>query len=236
MPERERDMRCRLLSTLGVLAAVGIALVPAAASAAKPAIYPPGAKPFGHSYGEWSALWWQQALAVSASRHPNPFDADAVPCNLGTRKVNFLVGTTGGSVSRTCTIRTGQAILLPLINGECSQIEGNGTTEAQLRACATGQADNFTALHASVDGRTIAGLSRFRFSSPLFRFRSVSDNPFGIPVTPPGQPSPAVADGYWVMLHPLPPGSHTIEFGGAAPAFGFTTSASYRVVVVRRHP
>jgi hypothetical protein len=38
------------------------------------------------------------------------------------------------------------------------------------------------------------------------------------------------------MLHPLPPGSHTIEFGGAAPAFGFTTSASYRVVVVRRHP
>jgi hypothetical protein len=63
----------------------------------------------------------------------------------------------------------------------------------------------------------------------------VSDNPFGVPATPPGQLSPAVADGYWIMLPPLPTGTHTIKFGGAAPAFGFSTAASYTITVVRGH-
>jgi hypothetical protein len=89
-------------------------------------------------------------------------------------------------------------------------------------------------LHASVDGRAIAGLRAFRFASPLFRFRSVSDNPFGVPATPPGRPSKSVADGYWIMLHPLAAGVHMITFGGTAePTFPFTTSATYTIRVVR---
>jgi hypothetical protein len=34
----------------------------------------------------------------------------------------------------------------PLINVECSSLEGNGRTPAEWRACATGIADDFTAL------------------------------------------------------------------------------------------
>ena len=83
-----------------------------------------------------------------------------------------------------------------------------------------------------VDGRDIDGLSRFRFESPLFRFESVSDNPFGVPATPPGEPSRAVADGYWIMLHSLSRGVHRIRFRGSAPAFGFETQAVYSIRVV----
>ena len=142
------------------------------------------------------------------------------------------MGTTGGKVTRTCAIRQGQAVLIPLINGECSEIEGGGSTTAELRACAAAQADDFTKLRARVDGRKIEGLSRFRFESPPFRFESVSDNPFGVPATPPGEPSRAVADGYWIMLHPLSRGVHRIRFGGSAPSFGFTTRAVYSIRVV----
>ena len=74
---------------------------------------------------------------------------------------------------RTCAIRQGQAVLIPLINGECSEIEGTGSTTAELRACAAAQADAFTELHARIDGRSIERLSRFRFESPPFRFESV---------------------------------------------------------------
>ncbi len=219
---------------LATAVAVSLVLAPAAASHPGPAVFPPQASPFGHTYGEWSALWWQQALAVHGAQHPNPFDAGVVPCDLGTRDVRFLVGTTGGDpVLRACTIRSGQAIFFPLINGECSVIEGNGTTKDELSACAAAQADNFSEkkLHARVDGKRIAGLSRFRFQSPLFRFASVPDNPFGVPATPPNEPSPSVADGYWVMLNPLRPGVHTISYGGAAPAFDFETAAIYIIKV-----
>jgi hypothetical protein len=225
----------RLIVTFGVAALLVIMLVPGAATAAtgpSPGVFPPHSKPFGHSYGEWSARWWQQTLALHGSQHPNAFDAGDVPCNLGTRRVAFLVGTTtSGEVTRACTIRQGQAVLFPLINGECSEIEGAGSTRAELRACAAAQADSFVDLSASVDGRTLDGLHRFRFESPLFRFRSVSDNAFGVPATPPGQPSKAVADGYWVMLHPLGRGVHRIEFGGIADGFGFMTRATYSLRV-----
>jgi hypothetical protein len=229
--------RRRLIVTFGVMAvavAMALPVSPTAAAAPSAGVFPPDAKPFGHSYGEWSALWWQQTLALHAGQHPNAFDAGEVPCDLGTRNVAFLVGTTGDEVERACTIRRGQAVLIPLINGECSEIEGNGSTRAELRACAAAQADAFADLHVSVDGRELEGLSHFRFVSPLFRFRSVSDNPFGVPATPPGRPSRSVADGYWVMLHPLTPGVHLITFGGSAePTFPFTTSATYRIRVER---
>ena len=227
--------RRRLIVTFGVTA-VALAMVlpvsPTAAAGPSAGVFPPDAKPFGHSYGEWSALWWQQTLALHAGQHPNAFDAGEVPCDLGTSNVAFLVGTTGGMVTRTCAIRQGQAVLIPLINGECSEIEGGGSTTAELRACAAAQADDFTKLRARVDGRKIEGLSRFRFESPPFRFASVSDNPFSVPATPPGEPSRAVADGYWIMLHPLSRGVHRIRFGGSAPSFGFETRAVYSIRVV----
>ena len=151
----------RLIVTFGVAALLVIMLVPGAATAAtgpSPGVFPPHSKPFGHSYGEWSARWWQQTLALHGSQHPNAFDSGEVPCNLGTREVAFLVGTTGGTVRRACTIRQGQAVLFPLINGECSEIEGAGSTEAELRACAVAQANAFARLRATVDGRELEGL------------------------------------------------------------------------------
>src|SRR5690348_11620763 len=33
-------------------------------------IAPPGARPFGRTYGEWAIAWWQWALATSASVNP----------------------------------------------------------------------------------------------------------------------------------------------------------------------
>jgi hypothetical protein len=56
--------------------------------------------------------------------------------------VVFLVGTTAVSpVERSCTISKHAAVVLPAINAECSQAEGNGSTDAELRACATSLAD-----------------------------------------------------------------------------------------------
>jgi hypothetical protein len=45
--------------------------------------------------------------------------------------------------------------------------------------------------------------------------------------------SPAVSDGIWLMLRPLPPGPHTIRFGGSFPVIGgvFQLDITYHVTV-----
>ena len=47
------------------------------------------------------------------------------------------------------------------------------------------------------------------------------------PVSLPATVNP-VAVGYWTLLHPLPPGEHTIKFGGS---ISFSNSGTFRTGV-----
>ncbi len=104
-----------------------------------------------------TSQWWQSFLSADASTDP------LNRCDVGPGEVVFLAGTAGGSATRSCTISSSKAILVPLINVECSEIEGNGNTPAKLRSCAAGFADEFTNLSLAVDGVAVPGdLTRFR--------------------------------------------------------------------------
>jgi hypothetical protein len=207
---------------------------PAVASAHDVEVFPPGSNPYGKTYGQWSAEWWKQAVRETGAPG-TPFASGRVDCGrLGTRDVVFLVGTAGGDVVRFCTIPAGKALLIPLVNAECSHGEGNGDTEAELRECARMSADSVDVenLYLKIDSlRSLGGLSAFRFASPLFTFDAVPGNVFA-PAIPPGR-SPAVADGYYVMVKPLDRGLHIIAFGGTAADGAFETNALY-VLKVRR--
>jgi hypothetical protein len=188
-----------------------------------PGVLPPHSKAFGKTYGEWSAAWWQWALTTPANRHPLTDSAD---CSAGqSGKVFFLGGTftavpgSGpneiiGTADRDCTIPTGKAIFFPILNGECSTIEGNGTTEAELRSCAEFLADHVEDMVVTIDGVALQNLESYRVQSPLFEFGPLPDpNIFGLT---PGATSPAVADGFYILLAPLSAGQHTIHFSGKA--------------------
>lgn len=196
--------------------AVGVVLAslllgPTAAVAAPPQVKKPPPP--------MTALWWQTFLSLSG----NPLDR----CDLGSRDVVFLAGTTGGAATRSCTIPAGTSILVPLINVECSTAEGNGDTPAELRACVRGFADQFTDLSLTIDGVAVADLQRFRVHSPVFQFTAAQGNVFGVPAGT----TRSVADGYWVLIRPLSPGTHTVSFGGAFPPGGFTTFVTYTLMV-----
>ena len=47
-----------------------------------PRVYPPGSRPFGLSYGEWSARWWQWAYSMPVTGHPL-FDETGADCAAG---------------------------------------------------------------------------------------------------------------------------------------------------------
>jgi hypothetical protein len=109
-----------------------------------------------------------------------------------------------------------------------------------LRELARGQTDNADQLAVTVDGASLADPSSYRVDQRVFSYSMPYPNVYDVlgctdihAVTVPQ----AVSDGYYVMLHPLPPGEHTIEFSGhypPNPAFGFsefTLDLTYHLTV-----
>ncbi len=93
--------------------------------------------------------------------------------------------------------------------------------------------DEATNLAVEVDGVSIGNLTDFRAASDLFQ---LSFDPSWSSLDPcvTGTPQPAIADGYWIMLPPLPVGVHTIHFHGELPSFGFAPDITYNLTVHAR--
>jgi hypothetical protein len=248
----------RLKSLAGFLVLVGLVLCIGSGESrawaqgkSNPGVLPPHSKPYGMSYGKWSAAFWQWAFSLPADGHP--LFSDDADCTLGqTGHVWFLgetfaaieiaPGVILGEANRECVIPSGTALFFPLVNVECSQLEGNGETEEELRACANFFADFIVPemLSCTVDGKPVKNLPSFRVESPLFTYGPLPDGnilqAFGLDA-PEGSTSPAVGDGVHVMLAPLPVGEHEIKYGGVidlSPIGGpmFIQDITYKVTVV----
>jgi hypothetical protein len=59
----------------------------------------------------------------------------------------------------------------------------------------------------SVDGKEFKELNKYRIHSRAFNFTLPEDPWFGEP-----GPSCGISDGYWVILEPLSPGKHQVNF------------------------
>jgi hypothetical protein len=211
--------------------------------ATNPGILPPQANPFGASYSEWSARWWQWAYSLPIDHHPL---FDTAPVSTGqSGHVWFLgasfVSTTNSQgqivsiVTRNVTVPTGTAFFVPVANAEASTVEGNGTTDAELRAAAKSFQDDAANMSAQVDGVAVQDLGAYRVQTPLFTFGPLPDNnvlqSFGV-TAPAGTTSLSVGDGVYLMVAPLSAGQHTIHFHGEFPAFNFLLDITYNLTVV----
>lgn len=167
-------------------------------------------KPYGLSYGEWTAKWWQWVYSISSNTNP-AYDNNGKYCTLNqTTPVWFLAGTFGYPVVRECTIPTGVSILFPVLNSECSYAEHSAlSTEKQLRECVKTMQDKVLYTKASLDGIGL-DLTKSRIQSPLFTLTLSKNNILGLAP----QTTNAVSDGNWVFLKPLTPGKHVIHFIG----------------------
>jgi hypothetical protein len=201
-------------------------------------VYPAHAQVRGETLQQWSADWWKSVLATpvyaaDGTTIVNPqFDeapVHALPAD--GHGVYFLYGSLfDGSHQRTATVPANTPIFLPLINTEWSNndtpappdfttVPGNYTA-SQLGAFAKTTMDSVNELHASLDGQNITDLFSHRETSPIFSYNLPKANNidqvfFGENIS--GRQYPAAADGYYLMLQPLSPGKHTLNFGGAYP-------------------
>jgi hypothetical protein len=191
-----------------------------------PRVIPPQAKPFGHSYGEWGARYWQWAASIPKAGNPMN-DLTGVNAGVGqSGKVWFL--TQGGTdkeieggflttAERTITMPAGKAVFFPMA-AIWEIAPSNGATEAELRYWDDWFMDHVTELTATVDGRQLHGLFAYRAKSPsLFTlWWPPGDDALGISDYLPDQPPPpadATCEGFWIMLAPLSVGHHELRWG-----------------------
>jgi hypothetical protein len=209
---------CRISRVMGVLpglliaAVLGLGLAGPLLAGQAPKVLPRKSLPYGKTYGEWSASWWQWALQLPLTGHPFNDDPafDFTSGQLGD--VWFMSGAYG-TVSRNVTLPSGKTLFIGMIDAEASDLEGLGSTEAERRASAEFFADHIvtSTLSCTIDGSAVANITAYRVSSPEFSFTAPSPWIFGAT----GGQGLAVADGYYLMLAPLSVGAHTIHFTGA---------------------
>jgi hypothetical protein len=187
-----------------------------------------------------SAEWEQWALSIPTSENPL-LDTTGQNCVVGQRgAVWFLAGVFGGGTAiRTCSVPEGKILFFPVINSVqinapnvCGQTSAQSVSE--LRSMAAPTIDGATNLSVTVDGVAIKNLRRVK--SEVFEVALPENNVFIAPCfplpVPAGIYSPAVDDGIYVLLKPLPLGHHTLHFHAENPSAGFSLDVTYNLTVV----
>ena len=179
--------------------------------------FPPQANPYGKSYGEWAALYFQTEFSTI-------WDPEA--CSSGRiGNVEILQSTLGGSDEWECEVPVGTAFLFPVITAfflcptDCGPdgAAPNGTVEELREAARSAIEDVQLTLECEIDGVPVADIWSYRSQSPVFNGQIVEGclfNAIAPEFFPPGPYGPAVTDGFFLMARPLPPGEHTIHYRG----------------------
>ncbi len=214
----------RKLAVVLVIALTALAVgsaPPARAGSAPPQVFPPQARPYGRTYGDWGVRFIQWMLAIPAAESPM-LDTSGARCAKGqSGPVWYLFGSSTSPVIRTCTVPAGTALFIAPFTGECSTVQGNGHTFVALGSCATRMTDSLTRADVTVDGRVTHLLPHYRFKTSMFSVTYPVGNLLGVPG--PGT-SKMVADGFAVMVAPLATGRHTVGLrGGTASGAGEVT-------------
>jgi hypothetical protein len=180
------------------------------------AIFPIVSKPYGYTYGEWSARWWQWLLSIPKSKNP-AFDFTGANANINQNYHNvfFLCQTYERAASvpnRTVTVPSGRSIFIPIINW-VSILHIDGETDQELIDIANKKMDVVANLQIAINRFTIKkGLEEYRARSPIFEIVLPENN---IVASPPGL-TRAVSDGYWLFLEPLESNTNITSFGSCS--------------------
>lgn len=192
------------------------------AHAAPDLTVPPTRSVAGKPQAEWSKLWWQWAGSFERSESPV---ADKTGELCGAKQsgpVWFLAGTFGTQRTvRQCKVPKGKHLFFPLINYVVTRPFGHNIRCKSALHDVASLTDDPSMLVLDINGTRIEQLASFRQATKCFNLAGRS--------TAKQVGFFAAANGYYVMLKPLAPGTHVINFGGALPSM--LQAVTYTIVV-----
>ena len=170
--------------------------------------------PYGRSMRQWSNSWWNWMVGQPKDTNPT-YDIDGKSANNCQTydDVYFLCGTTTTkTVVRNCRIPDGKSILFPVICFERSLIEDPDIHNPRnLLALATEDLNVYNASKVSADinnDKFSVGNGIIRIRSPFFGITLPKNNVWN---TEEDGFTIAAADGYWIFVSDLDPGTYKIR-------------------------
>lgn len=211
-------MRFRSISLFLTLLGATLSLSAFAADPVRPlAPIDPDDFVFERTQNDWSEAYLQWVAAF-------PREASSVSDRTGALcaakqdgDVWFLAASNGGApVDRQCSVPAGKTLFVPI----ALTLERSGNKEpdcASMARIAAADLSHVTDLSMSIDGLSVFGLERHR--QPTGECFAL-----GLRQVPRSAAKTAVADGWYVMLQPLPAGPHTLVVGARYDATALSTT------------
>ena len=162
---------------------------------------------FDRSQGEWSEAYLQWIATFARDSSPIS-DTTGARCAAKQEGDVWFLATSDGTapVVRTCAVPAGKTLFVPI----AGTMERSGNREPDCDSMARIAADNIThhvtRLSMTIDGEAVDNL-------PSHRIATRECFALGLRQIPRSAAKTVVADGYYVMLPPLPAGPHTIAVG-----------------------
>jgi hypothetical protein len=199
-----------------------------------PGIYSTDSAPYGISYQQWTARFWQWLYSLPADQHPRENYTPEKCANGQQGPVWFLDAPLSGKQERTCTIPAGKSILAAVLNGQCDTGDSSLRTDADVRKCAT-EGNDYGVISGTLDGVEIKNLDQYRIDSGFYNITHTADNIYDLPA---GGLYRAFTNGYFVFLEPPAPGKHDLHLSVSVanpinPQYNYAAEWTYHLIIVK---
>lgn len=188
-----------LVGTGGVLAQDEEAPPPGSAST----VIPAGEEPLGVPYGDWAARWWQ--WMTSSPLAVNPGEVDNCQENQGGEVFYIPHVVAGVTMETACEVGPDQWILAT--PGGTIWTNSDGETDEEILAGLNEWRGIYSNLRLTIDGEDVPDIDSYWVLSPVWESEYIEDDILG---GEPGTVARMAAGGWFVMIPPLEPGSHTV--------------------------
>jgi len=187
--------------------------------------------PFGISYSDWVAKFWNWDFSIPIDSQTNTL-AGLKDNGCLIHKDNsmvMLVDTAAGGIwKQKCTISRTEGILIPIWTGECDQaLKGfDSYSFKQLSECARAYDLGIVKGQVKVDDTPVATLDAIDYKTNVMNnVTEVYTKQFNAIVTKESHliserygTFPAAAHGWFVFLKPLQPGNHVVYYQNSVEA------------------
>jgi hypothetical protein len=187
--------------------------------------YSKGESPFGISYGDWVAKYWNWDLSIPLDLKTNNLlglNENGCLVHRENSMVMLADSAAGGIWNQKCTISHNAGILIPIWTGECDHgYRGFETASLkQLSDCARSYDLGKVKGQVKVDNIPVATLDVLDYKTNIMNnVTEVYTKQFNITIPINSHFTseqygtfPAAAHGWFVFLKPLPPGNHTVYY------------------------
>ncbi len=185
-------------------------------------VLPPTTVIGGKSVPELEMECWKWIYSISTNANPMVLCEGQLLTNSQPRADVFFIAPVNGlrpaACSRVYTIPEDTYILVPILPVTYENIDTDPPLSIpEFHDILDSVLNEPAFLKASIDGVALTNLIQYRATTPAFDYTFPdADNTQSMNYRRPisGLQEPTVADGYWFLLEPLPPGPHRIVTSG----------------------